>query len=84
MTRSQKIRQCLYEAACTAHEVAAICELPIRSARVGLWVLTKSGHAREAGFCAPEGRLLKLYALTPRGDEIFERRSAGDYETPER
>lgn len=83
VTRSQKIRACLNEGACTAHEVAAICELPIRSARVGLWLLTNTGQARHAGFSAPEGRLLKLYALTPRGEEIFERRSAGDCEAPE-
>lgn len=70
MSRSQLIRECLAEGACTAHEVSAITGLAIRSTRVGIWVLTSSGHARRAGFCAPEGRLLALYELTLQGEEI--------------
>ena len=69
MTRNARIRKLLAEAPSTCDEIAACLRITTRSARVGMWVLTHSNHARKTGNTLPGAlwRPRNLYELTPQG-----------------
>jgi len=65
--RNANIRRLLFEGPATSGEVSASLGISKRSARVGLWVLRKAGHALVSGEIPGKGVPQKIYALTARG-----------------
>lgn len=77
-----KIREALMEGPATIAELAATFELPTREVQVGMWCLTRYGHAEIFGKRPNDGRtpgarFRNIYRITPRGCEIHGRTHAG-------
>lgn len=78
MTKCAKVRK-LLQTPSTVSEVAAILKLDMRSAQLGIWMLTSTGQAESCGQAPnPSDRwnarkTLKLYRLTKHGYYMLHR-----------
>lgn len=74
MNLSQRIRRILFDGPATMSEVSTSLRITKRRAVVGLWVLTKNGHAERTGTVPNDGtKDHQLYALTPAGLNRYEK-----------